>query len=294
MLPQEVRAVKLLSVLLVLMLLVYAPVTASAHSKPLVNKVEHFFVTSDDPERLFKLFRDAFQLPEVWPYQRFGEFASGGLSLGNTVLEFVNIPSENDPGRGTKFKGIALEPVADADAAVIELKKRGIAHGEPRPFKIQVGGQERVGWVNVQLTDMPPSDAFVFLCDYKSREWIAEGRSTASQELVRRGGGPLGILSLKEIVVGVRSVEEASGKWGRLLESWERGAAPVFALSSGPRIRLVRADAEGIQGIVVRVKSKKQAGQFLAKNKMLGDSKAGGLSIAPESVGGLMITLDED
>jgi hypothetical protein len=286
--------VKRLSVLLILPLLINAPVPAGAQGKPLVNKVEHFFVTSEEPERLFKLFRDVLQLPEVWPYQQFGEFSSGGLSLGNTVLEFVNSPRLNDPRRRTKFKGIAFEPVGDADAAVAELEKRGIAHDEPRPFKIRAGGQERVGWVNVQLTDMPPSDAFVFLCDYKSRERVAERRSTASRELARRGGGPLGILSLKEIVIGVRSVESGAGKWGRLLESRERGASPVLALASGPRIRLARADAEGIQSIVVRVKSKKQAAQFLAENKMLGDSKAGGLAIAPESVGGLMITLVED
>ena len=290
----EVRTVKRLSVLLILASLIYAPAFVNAQSKPLVNKVEHFFVISEDPERLFKLFRDVLQLPVVWPYQRFGEFASGGLSLGNTVLEFLDFPFENEPRRRTKFKGIAFEPVVDADASVIELKKRGIAHGEPQPFKIQAGGQERVGWINIQLTDLPPSDAFVFLCDYKSRERVVETRSTASQEMVRRGGGPLGVLSLEEIVVGVRSVEEASGRWGRLLESRERGAAPVFALRSGPRIRLVRADAEGIQGIVVRVKSKKQAAQFLAKNKMLSDSKAGGLAITPESVGGLMITLVEE
>jgi hypothetical protein len=294
LLHSEVRTVKRLSVLLILVLLTYAAVTASAQNRPLANKVEHFFVTSDNPERLFKLFRDVLQLPEVWGYQRFGEFASGGLSLGNTVLEFLDFPFENDPGRATKFKGIAFEPVADADAAVIELRKRGIAHGEPRPFKIRAGGQERVGWVNVQLTDLPPSDAFVFLCDYKSREGVAETRSAASQELVRRGGGPLGILSLKEIVIGVRSVEEASRKWGRLLESRGPGAAPVFALSSGPRIRLVRADAEGIRGIVVKVKSRRGAEQFLAKNKMLGGAEAGGVAIAPEPVGGLMITLVED
>jgi hypothetical protein len=290
---QEVRTVKHLSVLLILASFIYAP-PASAQSKPLVNKVEHFFVISEDPERLFKLFRDVLQLPEVWPYQQFGEFASGGLSLGNTVLEFLDFPFENETGRRTKFKGIAFEPVADADAATVELKRRGIAHGEPRPFKIQAGGQERVGWINIQLTDLPPSDAFVFLCDYKSRERVVETRSAASQELVRRGGGPLGVLSLKEIVVGVRSVEEASGKWGRLLESRGPVAAPVFSFSSGPRIRLVRADAEGIRSIVVKVKSKKQAAQFLAKNKMLGDSKAGGLAVAPGSVGGLIITLVEE
>mgnify|MGYP003291374517 CR=1 FL=1 len=38
--------------------------------------------SAPDAEKLFLFFRDTLQLPQVWAYQTWGEFASGGVSLG--------------------------------------------------------------------------------------------------------------------------------------------------------------------------------------------------------------------
>jgi hypothetical protein len=65
---------------------------------------------------LFTYFKDTFRLPEVWPFFERGLFASGGLSLGNAVLEFVTFPREDSEPLKTEFRGIAFEPTATVQA----------------------------------------------------------------------------------------------------------------------------------------------------------------------------------
>ena len=258
----------------------------------MVTKVEHFYLVSDDAERLYRLFRDDFQLPVVWAFNNYGDFASGGLTLGNVAVEFVSEKGERRTA-GTEFKGIALEPAGDADAAVAELKRRGILHGEPEADTLTENGQARVGWITVDLK-IPPAGAYIFLCDYKQRDEVAGRRRMASSELAARGGGPLGITSVREITIGVTSVDDASGKWRKLLDSEPTGAEAVFAFGGGPQVRLVGAETEGIQSIVVGVKSAQQAKQFLNDRRMLGEGTQGQLVITPAAVGGLKIVLVED
>ena len=259
---------------------------------PLVTKVEHFYLVSDDAETLYRFFRDEFQLPVVWAFNSYGDFASGGLTLGNVALEFVSEKGERRT-TGTEFKGIALEPAGDADAAVAELKRRGILHGELEADTLIENGQARVGWVTVDLK-IPPAGAYIFLCDYKQRDEVAGRRRRASNELAARGGGPLGITSVREITIGVTSVDDASGKWRKLLDWEPKGAEPVFAFGDGPKVRLVEAEKEGIQRIVVGVKSTQQAMQFLTDRGTLGEATQGQIVIRPAAVGGLKIVLVEE
>jgi hypothetical protein len=43
-----------------------SPLFAVEECRPLVVRVDHFFVVSQDSERLFQFFRDEFKLPVVW------------------------------------------------------------------------------------------------------------------------------------------------------------------------------------------------------------------------------------
>ncbi|MEO5824323.1 MAG: VOC family protein [Gemmatimonadales bacterium] len=264
-----------------------------AERRPLLTKVEHFYLVSDDSERLYNFFRDELQLSVVWPFNSYGDFASGGLTLGNVAMEFVTEKGDRTGAAGAEFKGIAFEPVGDADAAVAELKRRGLPHGEPDPHKFTWDGQERVGWVTIDLTGFPPAGAYIFICDYKQREEVAGRRSRASGEFAARGGGPLGVTSLKEIVIGVKSAEEASRQWGKLFNPPGRLAGEVFAFGPGPKVRLVKAETEGIQSIIVGVQSAARARQFLTEKRMFGGEHEGHMWIAPAAVGGLRIALIE-
>ena len=263
-----------------------------AEEQPLATRVEHFFVVSDQAQSLFTYFMDTFQLPEVWPFYAHGTFASGGLSFGNAVLEFVSFPKEGHQPQKTEFRGIAFEPKADADATSAELTRRNIPHSDARTFKSQVPGRPvLVAWSSVALTDLPPKNADVFFCDYKDRQAVAQGRRAASHELAMRMGGPLGIVGAAEITVGVQDLNEARNKWSALLQPAPQISDDAFVFNTGPRIHLVRAESPGIQGIVLIVRSIAEAEKFLKERRLLAKDTAGHIAISPAAIDGLRIRL---
>jgi hypothetical protein len=130
-----------------------------AEEQPLVTRVDHVYVESDQAHSLFTFFKDTFQLPESWPFSDRGAFASGGLWLGNIVLEFASFPHNRDkPVAGhslpvrttagkTKFRGIAFEPTGGADETAAELTKRDSPRTEVENNMRQGSdGQTRVAW----------------------------------------------------------------------------------------------------------------------------------------------------
>jgi hypothetical protein len=230
----------------------------------------------------------------VWPFFERGSFASGGLSLGNAVLEFVVFPPQRNEPVKTEFQGIAFEPTGGADATGIELTQRNIPHTEVRTHKYQIpGGQARVEWASLGLKDFPPTEAHVFFCDYKDRQAVAVRRKAARDELATNKGGPLGIVGVAEITVGVQNLEEARSKWSALLAPSPRIFEDAFVFNTGPRIRLVRADSPGIQGIVLTVRFLAEAEKFLKERQLLAKDDAGHIRISPMAIEGLAIWLME-
>ena len=104
---------------------------AKAPRAPLVVQVDHFFAASAEAETLFRLFRDTFELPEAWPFAGYGDFASGGLSVGNTVVEFATWGVPAGQVLETEWSMLAFEPAGDTESAVAELDRRGISHSKP-------------------------------------------------------------------------------------------------------------------------------------------------------------------
>lgn len=104
---------------------------AAAPRTPLLARVDHFFATSPQAEAHFNFLRDTLGLAVAWPYKRYGTFASGGLSIGNTVLELVTWAVGEGEILPTEWKSLAFEFVGDTKAAVAELEHRGISHSAP-------------------------------------------------------------------------------------------------------------------------------------------------------------------
>jgi catechol 2,3-dioxygenase-like lactoylglutathione lyase family enzyme len=265
-----------------------------AEESPLATRVEHFFLVSDRAQSLFTYFKDTFQLPEVWPFSQHERFSSGGLSLGNAVLEFVKAewewPKDAKPLK-TVFYGIAFEPTLDTDATAAELTKRNIPLQTPPPSKFQTDDRKQVLWENIGLPALPPTNADIFFCDYKDRQAVAQRRKEASAELAKRMGGPLGVVAVAEITVGVQDLKEARSQWSALLKPSPQISDDAFVFTAGPRIHLVRAESPGIQGIVLSVRSVDQAVKFLEERQWLAKDDAGHIAISPGAIDGLAIRL---
>jgi catechol 2,3-dioxygenase-like lactoylglutathione lyase family enzyme len=275
--------------------LCFSALALGAEKEPLATRVDHFFAVSDKAQSLFTFFKDTFQLPEMWPFSDRGTHASGGLWLGNAVLEFASFPHSADKPVRAEFRGIAFEPTGGADETAAELTKRGISRREVESNLRQGSdGQMRVAWSILHLKDFPPIEADVFFVDYKYRKSAAVRYKAADDELAARNGGPLGIVGAAEVTVGVQDLEEARSKWSALLAPLPLISEDAFVFYAGPRIRLVRAESPGIQGIVLKVRSLDQASKFLDERGLLVKDDSGRIAISPVAIDGLSIRLTDD
>ncbi len=118
-----------------------------------------------------------------------------------------------------------------------------------------------------------------------------EKRAADRAALEAQRGGALGIESVEEIVAGVKDVEEANGRWRKFLAPRAASASNVWEIADGPRVRLVSANENAIQTLVLKVSSLERAATFLAERAMVGSAAADQLTIAPEKIYGLDVRL---
>lgn len=263
---------------------------------PLLNGIDHFFATSADPEPLYRFFRDSLQWPEVYPFRDYGDFASGVVSAGNVLFEVVTWKVPAGETLPTELKGIAFEPGGDVPATLATLRERGLPTQKPDSVKIpNASGVPTLAWVNVTLDGpggLPPASAAIFINDnLKSPRGIAS-RKTGAEELERRNGGPLGVLAVVELAIGVEDLDSALAQWRKVLGSATQESQGVITLPAGPAMRFVSAAKGAITEMVVRVRSLDQAKRFLAARGWL-DPGGGDVLLAPAAVGGLRIRLVE-
>lgn len=264
---------------------------------PLLKGVDHFFATSTEPEVLLKFFRDVLDLPQVWEFKNFGDFASGGVWMGNVEFEVVTWKTPPDQKLPTEFKGIAFEPVGYTDSLVQELDRRAIKHGEPeRTIMKDKDGRDFVGWINTGLDGpggIPPSNLSIFVYDSTSKEKKAARNAKSDSALQKSHGGPLGVVGVSELSIGVTDLKAAQVRWRMLLDRPDKQSGELYHFSTGPAIRLHYAPTDGFTGIVVQVRSLKKAKEFLTQRNLLKKSKDKTVAIDPAAIGGLRITLEQ-
>jgi hypothetical protein len=242
-------------------------------------------MSSDEPEQLFRLFSEKLGLPLAWAFQSYGTFASGGVSLGNVNIELIHLG-----GRGSGIIGFAMEP-GSVSELITGLDARGLKHGSPRPFSQKdSSGNDRLLWTNVDLTNLSPAPAsVVFFCKYTTD--VNASRTMHQRELQNRGGGPLGIESATELVMGVRDIAAARRDWRLLLGSAMTGQQDVWPAGSGPAIRLVAAQEDHIELLRIRIKSLERARAFLKTESLLGDDTGHEIALKRSQVAGIDIRL---
>ena len=254
-----------------------------------VVKAEHFNAYTPYAAELFELCKTKFKLPVIFNYRELAGFSSGGLWLGNIVLEFVN--HNGSDNNKTLFKGIALEPIQHADTIVKILDAYGVAHGLPESTRVSVDNTEKLLWTNILIKDISADNIRVFVCDYADRVYINTPKKAARKIFNETGGGPLGIVGLKKIVIGSANISKALHGWISL-PGVKRISENHFGFFDGPEIVVEKADKDGIKEIQVQVSSLEKATKFLSENKMLAVENNTTL-IDPEKLYGLRIVLQQ-
>lgn len=262
-------------------------------SSALLKGVDHFFAYSSEPEPLFKFFRDTLGLPQVWDFKSYGDFASGGVWMGNVQFEVVTwkpSPGEKPP---TEFKGIAFEPAGYTDSLIGELDRRAIKHDKPEPTLMKdKEGREVVGWINTGLDDIPPLNISIFVYDSTDKDYTTAQNERNIASLQNTQGGPLGVVGVKELAIGVVDLKAAKTKWQKLLDRPEQRSGNLCRFNYGPPIRLFAAPTDGFKRIVLQVRSLRKAREFLAKRNLLRKSDDKKLYIDPAAIGGLEIVIE--
>lgn len=259
--------------------------------KPVIRQVDHVLVESSDPATLFQFFADTLQLPVAWPMADYSGFASGGVWAGNANIEVLR---SADPAKRARarFIGLALEPFRLEDC-LAALRIRGIPYDPPEPYISKLpDGSEGTLWTNVPLPRVSRRDLSVFLCEYSPAFLHAEiRRNQLGGQLVLRKGGPLGIKSVKEIVLGSTDPPGDKSEWQKILVTPAGPSAMCWQVGNGPAIHLNPGSTDRIQRIVLKVDSLKQAKDFLAEKGLLGKASAEEISIDPSRIQGLSIRL---
>jgi hypothetical protein len=104
-------------------------------------------------------------------------------------------------------------------------------------------------------------------------------------------GGPLGLQSVSEIVIGTTHLKEDREVWGRLLGKPAQAAS--WSAGGGVALRLAEAKEDRIREITFKVDSLKRAEAFLKENKLQGPAAPGRQSLSPSKLQGLKISLTE-
>lgn len=190
----------------------------------------------------------------------------------------------------TGLTGVALEPTFLSEV-LNTLDAQGLKHGQPTPFyQKDPSGAQRLLWTTVGRPNLPPEGA-VFFCKYNFD--VDDLRARVYGELLNHGGGPLGIESVMELVIGVSDRAAARHDWTILLGSIQPGQELLWQVGSGPAIRLVAAKEDHLVLLRAKVKSLERARAFLKGENLLGTDSGDEISIDPTHVAGAEIRLVE-
>jgi hypothetical protein len=194
--------------------------------------------------------------------------------------------------------GFALEP-SRLEESLSELNRRGITFGERRPVTaVASDGSNKTLWTNVTLRQFSDAESpanatlHIFLSEYSpSYVNVAERRSRLRKQLLEQRGGPLGVVDVKEVVIGAADLERARSLWQRLFDAARPATPYTWHAGNGPAVRLVSATEDRIQTMVIRVASLARAKVFLRDKQLLGAESDEQAAIDPSKVGGLDIRL---
>lgn len=272
-----------------------AEMTASPAPVPpstIVRQIDHLLLTSSQAQELFALLTETFQLPVVWPLTDYGSFGSGGVALGNVNLEVIKAPAPATHTAGSRFAGLALEP-EPLQTSLRELAARHIPHGKPGPFRSrQPNGSFATLWTTVALPEVSGDALEVFICEYTHD--VPARRRRFLEKLRSRGGGPLSVDSVREIVIGAQDMKQTEARWQKLLQPLQAsGAGGAWRLGAGPAIRVIAADQDELREVIVAVTSLEQARRFLKQQGLLGPDRHGSLTVATARLPGFSLTLVE-
>ena len=261
-----------------------SPGCSSNSAEPVVKKVDHITISTNQAQELFTIFNDTLGLPVAWPFSAYPGFSTGGVQAGNVNLETMGMgdPVAGEEGAASLY-GIVLEPYP-IDQVMDPLRARGADPSDPQVQMREINGQQVPFWTNVTLNTLCTPAYIVYLCEYSNAAKSALQAIEVSGPL-----GGLGLVSVSEIRIGSKDAGALRQKWSDAFAPSSMSAEGLMPIGEGPAVAVASSDQDAIQSLVFEVASLKQAREFLQAQGMLGDSSDNELRIDPTKIQGLDI-----
>ncbi len=287
--------VKALAPIMIFMVGMLAQDTSAQLSEdPVVAKIDHIVVKTEDPGQLFSAMNGLLGLPVAWPIANYPGFTTGGIHTGNVNIEIIKFDeAQKAPSSDAGIFGIVFEPTPLGEN-ISELKNRGVSPGDPEPQYSKINGTDVKIWTNVMLNGLFGQEYIVYLVEYSPEAALKLSKRIPAEP---KPLGKIGLLSVKEIVVGATDINRTRSKWQRFLgvsNSANASAQDSWQIGEGPAIRLAHSERDRIESMVWRVESLDKAKAYLAETHMIGNSSQNGISINPAAIQGLNIRLIEE
>jgi hypothetical protein len=234
----------------------------------LVKQVDHIMLDSENPRELFDFFAQELKLPVVWPYQEYGNAASGGVFAGNVNLEPILFRRKHETlTTSSKIIGLAFEASRPTEEILEELGRRKIFYFPPETMRLGSEDSKMKIATNTVLQKLLPG-SFVFICEYHIYQAfntdLARMRKKWKNDLAKNDGGPLGIVSVSEIKIKTKNKAEALKNWQNLLRPNACFRGECLDLGEGPSLCFLDSDQDCLYSLKIKVKSLEQACRFLS------------------------------
>jgi hypothetical protein len=218
-------------------------------------------------DAVFDLFAEELRLPLLYGRRLGGtpptrrSYAS--FRAGNVNLEVCGpYPDEfAEPAPRARFHGLTFRPAVSVDDAARALDEAGI---ERRPPFASGTADARVSFLVVSDPDVVGARLAVSLIEVADREAERERDAVASGSLAAAGGGPLGILRVREVELAHAGPVD---KWSRVL-------AAGRAATLSPAVRLIEGEPSRVAAVSLEVRSLRAARARLVQRGLL-DAEAG-------------------
>jgi hypothetical protein len=254
-------------------------------------------VEATDPEPVFRFFLETLGFPLAWRLDQYAQtHVSGGVIAGECDIEVAKYllwPSGRvDP----HIQTLDFEPV-DIESADAELDARGIGHLPPfsedagRTIHDVLGDHASRGWTLIALDSPLGANLYTALVDFGHD--ATERRALEQQRLVEANGGPLGIIALAEVWIGVRDMQPQRERWSSILAPAREPEPGYFVFPGGPAIRLVEGD-DAAAGLVFAVRDVELTTSALTEREIAGAREARWIDVDPARAFGLQLRFAED
>jgi hypothetical protein len=263
---------------------------------PVVRQVDRIQIESSDPKALFDFLADTLGLSVAWPISEHPSYISGCVSTGDVNFELYRYVEGKDPARSgaaARFTGLALEPYPLEDS-LQELQIAEIPYSPPQAHESTLpDGTRGLAWTTVALPSLSSPGLSVFLYKYSTRFLdVTIRRRQLGNRLTLKGGGPLGVEAVHEIVLETTNWDEDRAEWAPLLSSADTPGR--YRAVQGPAIRLRRGNGDRIHKVVLKVVSLDRERAFLEKRRLLGSTTPAEIFLRPSGTQGLNLSLVEE